>query len=411
MRKKKKRYQVSKETGNFKNKTSRIVIISSGNVISKEGGSSVRTHELASAIAKDNDVMVLESGEEFCKAKFDGDNFNVAGFRKSLLPNLKDLNLFLYLRLYEILTRKRVDLIQVEGCSGIIAAKVVTAVLNKNIPIIYNAHNVEGEKVKNYKDPSHFFLNNFFAFLFIPILELLAVKLSDHVLSVSRRDTRLFCHKYNLELEKISIVPSGAHIADLNSLESREKIRNKYDIEKDEILIVFLGSYDYYPNQEAIGLIKNYIAPEIYKYFEKVKFMIVGKDVPVSENGDIIFAGYVKNLYSFLNASDIAIAPLVSGGGTKIKLFDYMSLGLPIVTTEKGAEGIDIHDGKQVLITERVNGKFLEYIKFLIKDKESRNKLGRNARKLIEKRYNWNKIGKKLCHLYRTLICSGERKE
>ena len=64
-----------------------------------------------------------------------------------------------------------------------------------------------------------------------------------------------------------------------------------------------------------------------------------------------------------LNSSDIGIVPILHGGGTKLKIFDYMGVGLPIVTTKKGIEGIEAKNGQHAIIVDDVNEEFINAIK------------------------------------------------
>jgi glycosyltransferase involved in cell wall biosynthesis len=102
-------------------------------------------------------------------------------------------------------------------------------------------------------------------------------------------------------------------------------------------------------------------------------------------------------------ASDIAIVPILRGGGTRVKIMDYLNVGLPIVTTKKGIEGIEAENGKHAIIVDDVNEEFIKALEFLIENDSERRRLSRNARKLAEERYDWTKIGEKLNKLYKHL--------
>ncbi len=56
----------------------------------------------------------------------------------------------------------------------------------------------------------------------------------------------------------------------------------------------------------------------------------------------------------------MAVVPLVSGEGVKLKVLDYMAVGLPIVATKKGAEGLDLVNGKHAIIVNDVNEEFVK---------------------------------------------------
>ena len=378
-----------------------VVIIFPGgdNTLSPKKGNQVRVFNMSTqSVKKGMKIIIMESGKELhLKHKKD---FRVERFRRFTPSELNDFNIFLYLKLYKIFRKERPRIIQVEGCSGVITSKVVTRFLNQDVPVIYDAHNVEGIKIKKHKDPNLPLYKSLIAPFFIPILERAVVKLADYIISVSQEDKDLLVKVYDLTPEKITVIPSGTNIININSLEKRDRVRERFNIETEAVVIVFHGTYTYYPNKEAIGLITDYIAPNIERFYENVKFIIAGKDVPEFERGNLKFVGFAEDLHSLLNASDIAVVPLLRGGGTKLKIFDYMGAGLPIVTTKKGIEGINAKNCEHTIIVDDVKGEFIDAIKYLIDNEQERKRIGTNARRLAEEEYDWDKIGEKLDKLY-----------
>ena len=380
-----------------------IIFPGGDNTLNPKKGNQVRVFNMSTQLVKRGmRITILESGKEL-HLKYKKD-FVLERFRRFTPSNLNDLNIFLYLKLYKILEKEMPSMIQVEGCSGVITSKLVTRFLNQDVPVVYDAHNIEGIKIKKHKDPNLPLYKRLAAPFFIPILERVVAKLADYIISVSQDDKDLFIKKYNITPEKITVIPSGTNIVNINSLENVCKIREKFDIKTGEIVIVFHGTYTYYPNKEAIDLITDYIAPKIERFYENVKFIIAGKDVPEFERSNLKFVGFVEDLQSLLNASDIAVVPLLRGGGTKLKIFDYMGVGLPIVTTKKGIEGTSAKNDEHAIIVDSVNNDFIDAIKYLIDNEQERKRIGANARRLAEEEYDWNKIGEKLDKLYKGIL-------
>jgi len=380
-----------------------LIVSPKDDVFNPKKGVQVRINNLVIQLIKKKNVIILEP-EEFIDPKYKFNQIRVEGFRKCTPTFLIDLNIFFHLKLFDILRREKISLIQISFPIGIIAAKISTKLSKSDVPIIYDAHNVEGVRIKKAKLTSLPSYKKVVAPFLIPKLERISVKLADHILSVSSDDKELFIKKYNINPEKITVIPSGANIIDTNSLKDRIEVREKFGITSEEVIIVFHGTYTYHPNKEAIDLIADYIAPKIEELSKNVKFLIAGKDVPEFERGNLKGVGFVGNLFDFLNASDIAIVPLLRGGGTKLKVFDYMSVGLPIVSTKKGMEGIKVENGEEAIIVDDVNEDFIDAIKYLIDNEEERKRLGANARRLAEEEYDWDKIGEKLDRLYRGLL-------
>lgn len=377
-----------------------LIISPTADILERKKGDQIRINSITTQMMNIGHNIVCLEQEKFLDKRGKNFKIKIVGFKRCTPPFLVDLNPFFYYKLYKTLKVEDIDLIQISFPTGIIATKIITKLLGLRKPIVYDAHNVEGVKVKEYKDPNLPPYKRIVAPIYIPILERMAVKLANNILSVSQRDKESFIKKYNVDPEKITIIPSGTNILNLKSIGDISDVRKKFGIKLEEIIIVFHGTYTYYPNKEAADLIIGYIAPKIGELYRNAKFIIAGKDVPEVEENNVVCVGFIDDLHSLLNASDIAIVPLSHGGGTKLKILDYMGVGLPIVTTKKGIEGINAKNGEHAIIVDDVNEAFINAIKYLIDNKQERKRIGANARRLAEEEYDWNKIGDKLDKLY-----------
>ncbi len=375
-----------------------LIISPTTNILRREKGDQVRINSIVTQLVHRSHNITCIEQERFLERNRNV-RFKIVGFKKFIPPFLADLNPFFYFQVNRILKKEKVDLIQVSFPAGIITTKFVLKLLKSRKIIVYDAHNVEGVRIKEQNSNLPFY-KKIFAPLYIPVLESIAVKLADKIISVSQVDKELFTKKYNLNPEKITVIPSGVEVIDRNIVMEERKTKSGLEINPEQIVIVFHGSYNYYPNKEAIDLIIKYIAPEIRKYFGNVKFVLAGKDVPKFESENVKSVGFVEDIHSLLNASDIAIVPVLRGGGTRLKILDYMGVGLPIVTTEKGIEGIEALNNTEAIIVSNVDEDFVNAIKNLIKDGPKRKKIGKRARRLAEREYEWNSIGHNLNNLY-----------
>jgi glycosyltransferase involved in cell wall biosynthesis len=91
----------------------------------------------------------------------------------------------------------------------------------------------------------------------------------------------------------------------------------------------------------------------------------------------------------------LTVAPMRVGGGTRIKILHSMAMGLPVVSTSLGCEGLSVVDGRQLLIRDQPD-QFAEAVLRLISDPALRNDLRIGARTLVEERFDWKPIFKKL---------------
>ncbi len=381
-----------------------LVVYPFGDALDPKGsGGQNRVFNLATQLNKNNNITIFEP-DCFLSDNGKCPQIKAIGFRWYIPPFLTDFNISFHLNLYRILKKEKIDLIHIAFPAGIISAKFISKLLRLNVPVVYDAQSVAGIIVKNTTNPILPFYKRIGGLFYIPFLERLAVKFANHVISVSREDRDLFIKKYNVNPVKISVIPSGTNILSPDSLKEKNRARKEFGFAPEDIIIIFHGIYTYLPNKEAIDLITSYIAPEIKKLYHNVRFIIAGKDVPNIEKGNVKYIGFVNDLHSLLSASNIAIVPLLRGGGTKMKILDYLSIGLPIVTTKKGIEGIEAEDGEHVIIVDAVNKEFVEAIEHLIENEGESKRLGRNARMLAEKEYDWDKSGKLLNRLYSNLI-------
>jgi glycosyltransferase involved in cell wall biosynthesis len=81
-----------------------------------------------------------------------------------------------------------------------------------------------------------------------------------------------------------------------------------------------------------------------------------------------------------------------------------MNRGLPIVTTEKGIEGVAAHNGEHALIVPSVNERFVDKVVCLLETESERARLGANARRLLEAQYTWDAIGAQLLRVYKRVL-------
>jgi glycosyltransferase involved in cell wall biosynthesis len=92
--------------------------------------------------------------------------------------------------------------------------------------------------------------------------------------------------------------------------------------------------------------------------------------------------------------SDIALNPMLGGSGTNIKVLGYLSAGIPTITTPTGARGLDLIDQEHALICDISD--FPKKIHELLSDNQLAESLKKNGRKLVEERFDWDSIVKKM---------------
>jgi len=316
-----------------------------------------------------------------------------------------DFNPFYMIKLLEIIKKNHPDFIQISYPHGLIVAKIFQKLFQENFFIIYDSHDVEVTRHREVtiSDKKMSIIKRYFILFFDTIFEFTACKLADYIITISKNDCQKLQKIYSIKSKKFLIVPTGSPKINFDLYE-KSICRNKLGLDQENIIIIFHGVLNYYPNYEAITLIRDYIAPKIYELSNNSIFVIAGNGLPILQEKNVIFLGFVKDLNELLLSADIAIVPLLRGGGTKVKIFDYMSAGLPVITTKKGAEGIDLESDKNSIILDNVNQDFINALYELVLDKNKRNFLGHNIRVLAEKEYDWEVIISKLNEKYDKIL-------
>lgn len=155
--------------------------------------------------------------------------------------------------------------------------------------------------------------------------------------------------------------------------------------------IIFIGVFSHEPNVDAVLYFYNEIWPLLHDKHPDLIWFIVGGNVPSEiqsiSNDNIFVTGYVPETQPYLNKSWISIAPLRFGAGMKGKVGEAMAAGLPVVTTDYGAQGLPIVDGKDMLIANS-SEDFFKKVDNLISSASYRQFIGKNGQLFIEKYYS-----------------------
>ena len=129
-----------------------------------------------------------------------------------------------------------------------------------------------------------------------------------------------------------------------------------------------------------------------------MKFTIIGHFSNKRDYQDLIndvavnFVGPVRSVIPYYMRSSIAIVPLLSGSGTRLKILEAMSMGNPVVSTGIGAEGIECTSGKDILISDEPSA-FANQIALLLNDHIRFEEIRNNAADLVNRKYQWKQIG------------------
>ena len=168
----------------------------------------------------------------------------------------------------------------------------------------------------------------------------------------------------------------------------------------------FIGSMNWLPNIETVRHLIQTIFPEIRKKIPDATLYIAGSSMPdefqtKSEDG-IEIVGYVDSISDFMTSKGIMLVPIKSGSGVKIKIIEGMNLGVPILSTPLGIEGIAVENGKDIIIASN-DTEFIKAAIELNASSELREYIGNNAKNTIKLNYTEEAISKKIIGFIKTI--------
>ncbi|MCY7344764.1 MAG: glycosyltransferase [Pyrinomonadaceae bacterium] len=208
----------------------------------------------------------------------------------------------------------------------------------------------------------------------------------DWVAAVSKEDAETMRGDYGIE--NVSDVPTGV---------DTEFFAPGGTIEKDEFNLVFTGSMDWMPNEDAILWFTEEILPLVRRQIPQISLTVVGRNpfpklVEASKKDQaIVVTGRVPDVRPFMEKASVYIVPIRIGGGTRLKIYEAMAMELPIVSTKIGAEGLPLRDGAEILLRDTPD-KFAEAVVKLLKDKSFAGKIGEQAAQTVREKFGWQKV-------------------
>lgn len=267
--------------------------------------------------------------------------------------------------------------------------------------IIYDSHNCEGILRQQLLGNTPFAkcISNFIRFVERELCEE-----ADLVLACSEEDKFQFVQEYHIDPEKIEVVPNGVDIHAIVPVTTEIKKRRRDELELPDKIALFIGS-EYPPNVEGGQFIIDTLADQC----PDVTFVLVGgvgNQLNARGKKNVRICGLVSDEKKrmLLEASDIAINPMFRGSGTNIKMFDFLSAGLPTITSPIGARGI--RDNGSFIVAEPA--RFSDEMYRVLSTPTLYQELAMKGRSLVADHYDWNKISHDLGRKIRLLHKSRE---
>ncbi len=384
----------------------RICILSSfEDSLARDTGYSVRIYSLARNLAElGNKVHVVIPQYARAFQQIDGiEVHSLNGFLpEKIMKKLgklfgvrKAASLYFYDLLFALRASKIIreaDVVQLEQQpSGGLIIPLVSKIWKK--PVVIDCHDVfQALRIEQTSKPRKV-LETFF--------EIITYRYADVLLTVSQKEKEILL-SYGVKGKRIEVIPNGVDTKAFNRDASMTDTRRQYNLENFRS-VIFVGNMEYLPNKKAVQLIASEIAPRVLKEIYNVKFLIVGRNPEKISLPPLVFVGTVPQVAEILAVSDVALAPLLDGSGTRLKILEYFASCLPVVSTTIGIEGLEVDNGIHLLVEDNIDD-FAAKVLHLLQDSTFAAELGIAARDLVIQKYDWQGISVRLNGVYEGLF-------
>lgn len=257
------------------------------------------------------------------------------------------------------------------------------------IPVLIFQHNVESQIWKRHAETAN---NPIKRAIFrrqwnlSRAWERVCDELADAQVAVSEEDCEFFEDELGLK-KVLGGVPTGVDLSYFCPPNAPRKLRS----------LVFLGSMDWMPNIDAVQFFIDEVWPAVKRQFPDASFTIVGRNPPSNVKElerrlpGVRVTGTVDDVRPFLAEAAVMVVPLRVGGGTRIKIFEGMATGIPVISTRIGAEGLPVTHGENILFADSARD-FAAQIADLFEQAERAARIGAKARALVEARFGWEAV-------------------
>jgi sugar transferase (PEP-CTERM/EpsH1 system associated) len=201
------------------------------------------------------------------------------------------------------------------------------------------------------------------------------------VVSVSPADTETMVRE--LGARRIDDVPTGV---DIDYFERPSNPLPASDL-------VFVGAMDWLPNIDGAIWFMQEVFPLIRSARPTTTITFAGRNPSPEIRGlsEVHVTGTVPDVRPYLWGASVSIVPLRIGGGTRLKIYEAMAAGVPVVSTRVGAEGLAVTDGRDIRLADDAQG-FARNVLQLLGDAADRSAMADAARELVASRFSWESV-------------------
>jgi glycosyltransferase involved in cell wall biosynthesis len=210
----------------------------------------------------------------------------------------------------------------------------------------------------------------------------------DVLVAVSESDANYFgrlCGQH-----RVHVIPTGVDLDYFGDQGARPESA------PDGGTIVFTGSMNWGPNIDGVRYFMDEVWPRITQARPNARMLVVGHSAPKSltqaaqtRGLSWTFTGFVDDIRVYVKRAHVYVIPLRAGGGTRIKAFEAMAMGCPVVSTSIGIEGLPLTSGRDCVVADTSEG-FAAAVLKLLDDVDAGSVIAKNARILVEEHFSMN---------------------
>jgi glycosyltransferase involved in cell wall biosynthesis len=169
--------------------------------------------------------------------------------------------------------------------------------------------------------------------------------------------------------------------------------------------LVFCGSLDMYPNQEAMKYFFDAIWPPLRSRNRSVEIYVVGRQPPdwlknqAALDDQVHVTGFVDDVRPYFEKATICVCPIREGGGTRLKILDSLAMGVPVIGTSFSCSGLNLQHDRDLVMADSAE-EFVRQIERLLKSAEARARIASAGRERVDGEYSWDVVGRHLMEAY-----------
>jgi len=210
-----------------------------------------------------------------------------------------------------------------------------------------------------------------------------------HVIAVSATDAEVIRRNYSVA--SVGHVPTGVDVEYFSASRPRPQESRE---------LVFIGSMDWMPNEDGVRWFATEVFGRIQVLVSGARFLVVGRSPSpgiialAARNPGIEVTGTVADVRPYLERAAICVVPLRIGGGTRLKIYEAMAMGVPVVSTAIGAEGLPVRNDEHLLIADTVDEQ-VSAICALVTDRARAGRLAAAARQHVQEHCSWDAVAER----------------